>query len=58
MLSEGFLPDVVDQLFNYIEIDVCFEQGDTNLAQGLADVFLGDGALAAEILECPLKLIG
>jgi hypothetical protein len=49
---------VVNQLPDYIQVDVGFEQGDPNLAQGFSDIFLGDGALTAKILEGPLQLVG
>ena len=49
MCSIKFLDDV--------EVDVGLKQGDANLAQCLADVFVRDGALAPKVLESSLKLI-
>ena len=54
----AFSPDVVDQLLDHVQVDVGFEQGHANLAQSLPDIFFGDGALAAEILEGPLEFFG
>ena len=40
------------------EVDVGFEEGEADLAHGVGDVFVGDGALAAEGLEGALELVG
>ena len=47
----GFNANLLDQVADYVEVDVGFEQGHANLAQGLADGFFGERALAAEGLE-------
>src|SRR5581483_3333923 len=54
LLSQIFGPDMLDQVFDNVEVDVSFKQRDANLAQGLADIFFGDGALSAQVLECAL----
>ncbi len=46
--------EVVDDL----EVDVGFEQGDANLAQGFGDVFFSERALAAKVLEDALQFVG
>ena len=38
-----------------VEVDVGFEQGDADFAQGFGDVFFGERALAAEGLEGALE---
>ena len=37
-----------------LEVDVGFKQRQANLAQGLLNVFFGERALAAQVLECAL----
>jgi len=49
---------VVDERGDDGEGDVGLEQGEANLAQGLGDVLVGDGALAAEGLEGALEFVG
>ena len=56
-LAERLLADVVDQLFYDLEVDVGFQQRHTNFFQRLADVFFGQRALPAQVLECTLKFI-
>jgi len=48
---------VVDELLYDFEVDVGFEQGETNLAQRLLNVFLIEAGRAAEGLERGLKLV-
>jgi hypothetical protein len=45
---------VVNKNLDHLEIDVGFEQGHADLAQGLFHVLFSELALAAEILECAL----
>ncbi len=40
-----------------VEVDVGLEEGGADLAEGVGDVFFGDGALAAEGLEGALELV-
>ena len=58
LLAHSLLPDVVDKLLDHVQVDVGFEQGDADLPQSVPDIFFGDGALTAEILEGPLQLVG
>ena len=55
--AEGAVADVVDELGDDGEVDVGFDEGEADLAQGLADVLVGDGALAAEGLEGSLEFV-
>ena len=55
LAANGFGADVLDELVDDVEVDVGFEQGDANLAQGFADVFFGEGALAAKGFKGPLQ---
>ena len=56
-LADCLFADVLDQFLDDIEVDVRLKQGDANLAQCLADVFVRDGALTPQVLESSLKLI-
>ncbi len=40
-----------------VEVDVGFEQGDADFAQGFGDVFFSERALAAEGLEGALEFV-
>ena len=40
-----------------VEVDVGLEEGEANLAECVGDVFVGDGALAAEGLEGTLEFV-
>ncbi len=40
------------------EVDVGLEEGEADLAHGFGDVFVGEGALAAEGLEGALEFVG
>ena len=55
-LTDGFVFNAVDEIAGDLKIDVRFEQGETDFAEGLADVFLGDFAEPAQVLEGALKL--
>ena len=54
--AEGFFADVVDEALDDGEVDVGFEEGEADFAKGFADVFFGDGALAAKVFEGALEL--
>ena len=54
LLAHRLLPDVVDKLLDHVQVDVGFEQGYADFPQGVPNIFFGDGALTAEILEGPL----
>ena len=55
--SEGAGADVLDQIGDDGEADIGLDEGDANLAEGVGDVLVGDGALAAEGLEGTLELV-
>jgi hypothetical protein len=57
-VAEGLGADVLDEVFDDVEVDVGLEEGEADLAQGVGDVLVGDGALAAEGLEGALELVG
>ena len=46
--AEGAGADVLDEVLGDGEVDVGLEEGGADLAEGVGDVFVGDGALAAE----------
>ena len=54
-LAHGLLPDVFDELFDNLEIDVGFEQRHADFAQGALHVFGREFAFAAQVLENPLQ---
>ena len=56
-LAERLLADVLDELFDDVQVDVGFEQRHANFFERLADVFFGKGSLAAQVLERALQLI-
>ena len=55
--ADGAVADVLDQLVDDSEVDVGLEEGETDLAEGVGDVLVGDGALAAEIFEGTLEFV-
>ncbi len=55
--SDGLDADVLDEVADDVEVDVGFEQGDADFAQGFGDVFFSEGALAAEGLEGALEFV-
>ena len=55
--AEGAGADVLDDLGDDVEVDVGLEEGEADLAEGLGDVLVGDGALAAEVLKGTLEFI-
>ncbi len=57
LLAHGAGADVLDELGDDVEVDVGLEEGEADLAEGVGDVLVGDGALAAEILKGSLELI-
>ena len=56
--ADGLDADLLDEVADDVEVDVGFEQGHADFAQGFGDVFFGERALAAEGLEGALKFIG
>ncbi len=54
---EGLGADVVDDLAGDVEVDVGFEERGADPAEGVVDVFVGEGALAAEVFEGALELV-
>ncbi len=57
LFADGAGADVVDELGDDGEVDVGFEEGEANLAEGVGDVLVGDGALTAEGLEGSLEFV-
>ena len=55
--AEGAGADVLDELVDDGEVDVGLEEGEADLAEGVGDVLVGDGALAAEGLEGTLEFV-
>ena len=55
--AEGAGADVLDEVVDDGEVDVGFEEGEADLAEGVGDVLVGDGALAAEGLEGTLEFV-
>ncbi len=47
-----------DQVARHVEVDVGLKQCHADFAQGLGDVFFGERALAAEVLEGALQFFG
>ncbi len=56
-LAQRFLADVLDQFFDYVEVNVGFEQRHANFFQRFADVFFRQRTLSAQILKGTLQLI-
>ncbi len=57
LFADGAGADVFDELVDDGEVDVGLEQGEADLADGVGDVLVGDGALAAEGLEGTLEFV-
>jgi len=55
--AESAGADVLDELVDDGEVDVGLEEGEADLAEGVGDVLVGDGALAAEGLEGTLEFV-
>ncbi len=55
--ADGAGADVLDELGDDGEVDVGLEEGEADLAEGVGDVLVGDGALAAEGLEGTLEFV-
>ena len=45
------IADLVDEVFGDVEVDVGLDESDADLAEGVVDVLVGEGALAAQGLE-------
>lgn len=56
--AHGAGADVLDEGVDDGEVHVGLEESNADLAEGVADVFVGDGALATEVFEGTLELIG
>src|SRR4029077_1604186 len=56
-LAQRLFFDPRDKVFCNLEIDICFEQRETDLAQCIINVRLADRPVTAQILENVLKLI-
>ena len=57
LFADGAGADVLDELVDDGEVDVGLEEGEADLADGVGDVLVGDGALAAEGLEGALEFV-
>ena len=57
LFADGAGADVLDELGDDGEVDVGLEEGEADLAEGVGDVLVGDGALAAEGLEGTLEFV-
>ena len=57
LVADGAGADVLDELVDDGEVDVGLEEGEADLAEGVGDVLVGDGALAAEGLEGTLEFV-
>ena len=55
--ADGLGADVLDEVADDVEVDVGFEQGHADFAQGFGDVFFSERALAAEGLEGTLEFV-
>src|SRR5258706_4410634 len=58
LLAEGLDLNLIDELFDDLDVDVSFEQSHADFPQGLLDVFFGERALAAEVFEGALEFAG
>ena len=55
--TQRLFTDVLDELVRNADVYVAFEQGFANFHQARIEMFLGDFALAAQILEGALELV-
>ena len=55
--ADGLGADVLDEVVDDVEVDVGFEQGHADFAQGFGDVLFSERALAAEVLEGALQFV-
>lgn len=58
LLAEGTLLDLGDEVLGDGEVNVGIEQSQTDLAQGVGNVRLGEPTVTPEVLEGLLKLVG
>ena len=56
-LAERLFPDGFDELFDDFEMNVGFEQGDADFAEGDVHILRGEFALAAKVFEDLLQFI-
>ena len=56
-LAERFFLDRLDEALDHFEVDVGFEEGDADFAQGGFHVLRGEFALAAQVFEDPLQFV-
>jgi hypothetical protein len=54
--ADSFAFDAFDEITRDLEIDIGFEECEPHLAQGVADVILGNFAQTAEVAESVLEL--
>jgi signal recognition particle subunit SRP54 len=55
--AHGTLADSVDELAHHAEVDIGFQQSDSNLAQGLIEVLFGYGAVTGEAAKNALEFV-
>ncbi len=56
--ADGLDANLLDEVAGDVEVDVGFEQGSADFAQGFGDVFFSERALAAEGFEGALEFVG
>jgi hypothetical protein len=56
LLADGLGFDAVDEIASDLEIDIGFEQGEADVAEGIADIFFGDLAQTAQVAKSVLEL--
>ena len=56
-LADGLDADLLDEVFGDVEVDVGFEEGHADFAQGFGDVLFGEHTLAPEVLEGALQFV-
>ena len=55
---QRLLLDRLDELADHLVVDVRFQEGQADLAEGLVQVLIRDGAVVAKAAEDPAQLIG
>ena len=58
VLADGLGLDACDEVLGDAKLDIRFEQGDADLAQGVGNVFFGDAAHSAQVAEGFIETVG
>jgi hypothetical protein len=58
ILADGPFFDRLDELFDYLEVDVGLKKGHPHFAHGVIDIILRQLAMAAQFLERLLQAVG